>query len=497
MRRLPVPYPVFLGAAWALLFFEMTTAPLAALWRPLVIIIVGSTMVWALALLVLRDRNVSAFVAALIVCLALGFWVFAGPLLVIATAWPVLRLRRRLARHRSLPPLQFERVSSAIQVVSTVLLVLAIGNGVVGGAFASSAPPAEDPVLATSGGSTPNIYMILLDGYPNLATAATAFGIDNEPFARSLEELGFDVYRDSRSNYMQTWTTLASMFWMRYVSEIPGLDHPPSGDAAQTRAVNRAINDGPALAMLRARGYRIITSPSSLASTRLYLADQVLDDGYLTDLEGNLLRFSAVRIVADGFLRRIAGDQARGSIEQAFTHISRVLDERDERPIFFFDHVLSPHPPFVHHADGTPQDIPACYPKVCGLGSPLALENASSWAEFAGRLREQLTFLNARTLVGVRAIIARDPDAVIIVFSDHGTRSDLANRPEWFSSLLAARTPQHPNLFSGDAPSPVNYLAELFNAYFRTNLPVWDYHAYWATRLVLDLEEFRLPASSR
>jgi hypothetical protein len=429
-----------------------------------------------------------------LISIALAFWVVALPLFTLGGCWQLLRLRRRLARNRSLPPLRFDRVTRAIQTASVVWLVLSIVNGALSGAFAWYGPPGGTPVRAASSSAAPDIYLILLDGYPSLTTTATEFGIDNEPFAQALTDLGFQVSPGSRSNYMQTWTTLASMLWMRYLSEVPGLADPPKSYADQRRALTAVINSSPAMAMLRDRGYRIVTSPSAVSVNSLLSADEVLDDGHMSDLEEQLLRLSALPLVGDGFLRSWVPDEARRGIDAAFDHIPGVLQEVGRQPVFFFDHVLSPHPPFLYRADGTPRDLPACYPRACGLRITIAAGIGLSDAEYGEALGEQLEYLNGRVLAGVGEIIARDPGAIVVLFSDHGIRHDLADRQEFFDSFLAARTPGHPGLF-GDAPSPVNYLSALFNAYFGTSLPLQPYQAWWSLPNPLDLEEW-VPSQS-
>jgi hypothetical protein len=65
----------------------------------------------------------------------------------------------------------------------------------------------------------------------------------------------------------------------------------------------------------------------------------------------------------------------------------------------------------------------------------------------------------------VDAIVARDPGAVVVLFSDHGSRYSLDLRQtEWYHSFLAALTPGHPRLFADD-PKPT--------AILRTLLPIY------------------------
>jgi hypothetical protein len=71
----------------------------------------------------------------------------------------------------------------------------------------------------------------------------------------------------------------------------------------------------------------------------------------------------------------------------------------------------------------------------------------------------------------------RGDDAVIVVFSDHGTGtgfdsgdpfgSDINERS---SNILAVRTPGHPNLLPAGT-TPINVLPRILNAYLGTDLP--------------------------
>jgi hypothetical protein len=71
---------------------------------------------------------------------------------------------------------------------------------------------------------------------------------------------------------------------------------------------------------------------------------------------------------------------------------------------------------------------------------------------------------------------ARPP--VIVVFSDHGFRSDSSIPDEMFRSLFLASTPGHPGLFPDDT-TPINMLPRLLNTYAGTSLPMATEESYW------------------
>jgi len=84
--------------------------------------------------------------------------------------------------------------------------------------------------------------------------------------------------------------------------------------------------------------------------------------------------------------------------------------------------------------------------------------------EWVAGLRTNLGLLNSRLLEAVDAILAHSPDAVIVLFSDHGARYSLDDADEWYRTFLAARTPGHPKLFA-DEPSPAVILERVLESY--------------------------------
>jgi hypothetical protein len=56
----------------------------------------------------------------------------------------------------------------------------------------------------------------------------------------------------------------------------------------------------------------------------------------------------------------------------------------------------------------------------------------------------QIQFLNGRVLRALDRIIEVDPDATVVVFSDHGLRRDRDDMEEWFRTLFAARGHEFP-----------------------------------------------------
>ena len=77
------------------------------------------------------------------------------------------------------------------------------------------------------GDGGPNIYAIMLDGYPRDDTLLEPFGFDNSEFLDQLRQLDFNVSSRARANYNKTWPALAAMFNGKYADEmLPDGDVP-------------------------------------------------------------------------------------------------------------------------------------------------------------------------------------------------------------------------------------------------------------------------------
>jgi hypothetical protein len=312
-------------------------------------------------------------------------------------------------------------------------------------------------------GDRPNFYLLLLDGYPREDTLRSEFGIDNSPFLTGLEQRGFDVYDDSRSNYDQTPKTLISMLSLRHLVDIEALARPASNHIQQDRINSRALLDPPLFELLARWGYRTRVLASPIVYAQVRGADVVWSSGQPTDFELNLLQRTMLASVTDqvGLEQHLLADGLTSTLEE--------FANRQQSPTFSLAHVMAPHAPFLFGPDGSIAESPPCYPASCGIFHGYSDELGWTPREYRDRLADQLKTLNRLVLETVDSIEAQDPEAVIVVFSDHGLRFDRANRDERFRNLLAGHTPEHADLF-GRRPTLINVLPALLNAYLDVGL---------------------------
>jgi hypothetical protein len=315
----------------------------------------------------------------------------------------------------------------------------------------------------------PDIYVLLLDGYPRADVLERRFDIDNSPFLDALRELGFDVASGNHSNYVFTQLTLASMFQMRHLDDVPELASLIGSPGGHVNALRNALIDSPAFATLRAAGYQIVvTQPGYEHVAMRNAANRVLEHGEMNDLERDVLKRTWLLDPLGVLMPTFFTGPPRDRIVHALDDLARLASEDRTQPRFTWMHVPAPHLPLVLGPEGEalpldPRRFDAS--DVAGFGM--------TDAQFATAYAEELDYLNARVLDAVRALATAPgrPEPVIVIMSDHGFTYDLADVQGRLSNFFAAFTPQAPRLLA-DSPTPVNLLPILFNRFLGTAYPL-------------------------
>jgi hypothetical protein len=482
VKTSPIPwYPVAFAATYVLNLWVDSGVSVMAVTRSLAVAIAGTAVLLLLTAAVTRRRHLAGIVALVVLLLLLSrglLYTIGVIVLVVAAGLAALqwgRIRRR--------PITWAEVTSALNIVCGLLLVVVLAGGVLRGTFVAAVTDIQQgsgTFDASTGerAEAPSIYVLLLDGYPRADSYERLFGADNQAFLEALEGRGFEVAEESESNYMFTQLTLTSMFQMQPLTHIAELDPVAAGTSVGNLPMRRLINDNPVFDFLRDRGYRIVTSSPGYEHVTLRQADVYLDEGQVNEFEYQLLRFTTAQRVVNFVAPDFFADQQRDRIRSGFEHFSAVVTG-DSRPTFGFIHVPSPHLPVVFRSDGSDAYLPPS-------------DDIFDWAEIdpvtGDAYVDQLAFINRRVLDLLDQALANDApggESVIIVMSDHGA----APRPpifvgegtdDHYASFFAARTPGRSGVF-GDTITPINVFPRLFNTYFGTDLDEWPDERYpWA-----------------
>lgn len=477
-----VLHPVFLAAAYVLSQGLSTEAEPGALVRPLVVAALFAVALTLIGWVAFRNRWDGGLLATAVIVLAIGVfpaykvWQLLGPTIGTLVAVGTLTLLLGVPAVMALRAVRVRQPvprpgAGALNTFSAILVaVVVVGNtvGAIPRAISQVTMPAPVVDIAPAGGRPPDIVIILLDGYPRSDVLERRLGIDNAGFVEALRDRDFDVATRSRSNYVFTALTLASLFQMQYLDEIESLRPLIGTDQAHHDVLRDAATNGLAFAALRSAGYEIVTAPPGWLHVSLAGAsDRVLDEGEMTDLERSLLEQTWLLDVLTAFKPDVLTRPIRDRLVHAFDHLDAFALEDRDRPAFLFLHVPGPHLPLVVDADGNTLPLPA---RALGAVSPEALH--MSRAEYSATWAGELAYLERRVLRAIDALQATEAPPLIVVMADHGyihevQADDVQSR---FASLFAAYTPGAPGLLR-DAPTPVNLMPRVLNAYLGADFP--------------------------
>lgn len=455
-RLIAVLQPVmFTWAAIINLATSLAADPDAA-FRSLAVGALIALAAFGLSLLLTRSWTLATLLAS-------GFMLFtvrqtlAGlAMLTFAVWWLLVLLVRRYTGRRA-PNWALPQFIARATGIFSIALVAVAGWGFAS-AVSAGQPEWNPPSYSADGSGGPNVYVILLDGYPRADTLQETFGIDNTEFTADLEDRGFTVSDGARANYNKTWLTLASMFNGSYVDRMLIDGRVPEEAPIQVRWLAGMIERAAMLDAFRDRGYLIRTVPTPFTSTALTSADEIADVGGLTEVEARLISLSPwAQIFREPVLDFLVAQQL-SVIDRSLELTAAFAEVRADQPQLLFSHIHSPHTPFVLHPGETePAPLPECLPTLCSMWSTTTEELGIGTAEFADAMELQLDELNRLVLEALDRIQKADPDAVVVLFSDHGIRYSLEDLDEHYRVLLAARTPDGETPFA-DNDSPVNIL---------------------------------------
>ena len=463
-RMRPVLYPAAILVAFVLnLLVETGASPYAA-GRPLIVaLLVGLALPW-LAGLVTGDRQAAGLISAGLLLLLL---VAPSPVFVALglAALVLVTLEWSLARRRGTFRAAGERLwplATRAMTAGAVILLVAVGIKAVQMDRVESIAHdlvAEFPLRPVShpadppAAGLPDMFFVLLDGYPRPDKLAS-MGIDVSGFVDGLEDRGFFVATHSRSNHTTTRSTLTQLF--NYVPGVGAIGL----EGRQDVAWRHLINEGRFFDDVRRLGYETVAVFPGFEHVALRQADRFIDGGEPNEFEWAVVRATSLGALIDAGLPELAADFHRARVLGAFEAPERIALEDSTRPRFVFAHVPAPHSPLVFDRDGRPwqmRGIATLYADDVDMAQ-------LGRAEYVRRLDGQIAYVNARTLAFADRIIARDPTAVVVIFSDHGTGLSTVDADLRTANLLAVRSPGRTGIVD-DRSTLANLLPRLLRAY--------------------------------
>ncbi len=201
---------------------------------------------------------------------------------------------------------------------------------------------------------SPDIYYIILDAYARSDTLEKIFYFDNNDFIEGLENLGFRVARNAKSNYAHTPFSLSSSLNFVYINEYADV---LENDTTDFRFANQLIHQNHAAQFLKSHGYTIINFASGIGPTdNLEIADINYSNGNTFTFFGQHFAINEFYIVflqttaLSPFIKNALADQARANVQYTFDQLTEIPYQRGNK--FTLAHLNIPHPPYLFDENG-------------------------------------------------------------------------------------------------------------------------------------------------
>lgn len=271
------------------------------------------------------------------------------------------------------------------------------------------------PQAAVADPASPDVLLMILDGYARDDVLAEHYGYDNEPFLAALADRGFIVPRNAAANYTGTYGALAAVYGMAYpvgAGRMSSTDHDRisatlAGDNAMMRAFHGAGYD---ITFLE-NGWEGSACPPA--------ADRCIRDGLWGKTFWDLGDLTLLSPVVQG--RWVHPFTAMAATQ--FDRLIEIASEPDDAatPRLIVAHVTVPHPPLHLDATCTLSNSPGARELLIGFPGLSQEELDARKALYV----DQIACVNAQTLAAVDAFLDHDADGIVMIAGDHGPDSML------------------------------------------------------------------------
>lgn len=314
--------------------------------------------------------------------------------------------------------------SSVLPDVLVVVLAVGMISGPIIDAVGSvagfgSSEMAQAETLSVTLDSRPDVYLVLLDGFPGVDTMDVDFGSGyGSQLASSLESHGLVVPERVSASYPASDYSIPSILEMGYP-----VTQAPRYEATLQDLYDVISGDNRLTALFADNGYEtyMLESGWSGSSCRSWY-DHCVASSWFDDPMAQVLRnsiFDEVLVPGSGFQYAVASSTTMQWLGQNLPELSQ-----DSTPSFVFAHVLAPHAPFFLGPDCA--IVPSGDRAGYFFRSPgVADETRNEY------LREQIDCLES-FMLDLHHLVG--DDAFLVFASDHGTdRKDQTARDpsEW------------------------------------------------------------------
>ncbi len=322
----------------------------------------------------------------------------------------------------------------------------------------------------------PDIYYLIFDAFAGQDILENYYNTNISEFVFQLEERGFYIPQESRSNYSQTILSLSSSLNITYLDDVSDL----MGESDDWGPLVNLIQDSTVANFLSEEGYKTLTFSSGYWVTEGMLSDKkyaplISPNEYQ---EALLLNTPLVYLYPD-----LLYGLHRDRVNYALNELGNIEPEED--PIFIFAHIFAPHPPFVFDQNGNSIRPPRSFTRYDANGF---MNRGGTQEEYIEMFSGELNYLLNQILVVVDQLLAQsNTPPVIIIQGDHGPGSmvnqssiENTNLNERLSIMNAYYFPGLDYSTLYPSITPVNSFRVVFNKYFQANLNLVPDRSYFS-----------------
>jgi len=481
LKRWLIPHP-FLVAIYPAMFVFVTNLgaypmDIRDVLLPLLVSVLGMVVVYTLFALVFRHPERASLLASLFGILFFSFGRMDFMHSFVGAEWTAVYISALFILVMVVSFLYSRHLGRISRWMTIVTIILVASQPLLGLTKASTAKVRMGAVtegeMKVTTTDRPDIYVIVLDAYGGQNMLRDLYGFDNSPFIDGLRQRGFDVVDESRSNYNMTVFSMSIMYNMNLIEEVGRLRGQPIED---TGTLTYALKNNPVWSFLKSIGYTTVAYQVGFPLVDFKNADVYLEpNGGFNEFQNLMISTTPIPYILRALDVTTFNDIIRRQTNYIFDHLPELA--KKSTPTLTYAHVVSPHPPFVFQADGSPTTDPLLQrPRD---GDRWALNEAERQL-YRTAYVPQVEYLNKRVLGVVDEILATsEKPPVIVVMSDHGPGSEwrgydiaASNLVERTSNLLSIYVPYgiEPKPYRG--MTPINVFPIIFNRVFGTTLPL-------------------------
>lgn len=324
----------------------------------------------------------------------LGFMADPIPVLVVSVlVWLAIRLGEDAA---------FAALTGVGVSVFAVGMLVGMGDR-----FVSPSAAPLIPNLAAAPAASTDVVVLVLDEYGRSDVLAEVYGLDNGDFVESLVARDFIVPQDAMSNYNHTFASLSSMLDLSYPFATGSISQEVWARTRVRLSGSNALFD-----TFHEHGYEVAFFENAWGGSNCTAAmDRCVRDGLTAS---DAWRLGATTILRPLVSRYLPTPFQRQGL-QHLRALGEVVTAAEPGELWLtFAHITLPHAPLTLDED--------CEFTLGRYRESPLIEGEPGEAITAKRaaLAGQLACVNDTVLEQIDAILAADPDTIVVVTGDHG-----------------------------------------------------------------------------